>query len=93
MEGLGDGWALEVTTIPEPPALRNHPMSAGACDHDWHETDDAGRLRLMQRYFTYMIHRDGIPEEAARAALSRIDDFRGHLFSSEKPDPSEDGSD
>lgn len=86
-----DGWAdrptggkIEVTTIPEPPAFREHPMSVGACDHDWRETDDAGRLALMQRYFSQMIHRDGLDEQTVRAALSQVDEFKNYPFSNEK---------
>jgi len=76
-----------VTTIPEPSELKAHPMSAGACDLSWREADDNGRRALMQRYFTQMVHRDGLKEEAVRAALSVIEDFRGYSFSAAEPDP------
>jgi len=77
---------VEVTTIPEPPALRAHPISVGACDHDWKDTDDAGRLQLAQEYFSHMIHRDGIDEATARAAFAQIEEFKNHHFSAEPPE-------
>jgi len=81
---------VAATTIPERPELRAHPMSVGACDLDWRETDDAGRRALLQKYFTQMIHRDNIDEATAREALSGIEDFNPALLSAEAPDPDDD---
>jgi hypothetical protein len=78
---------IAVTTIPEAPALNAHPMSTGACDHNWSETDDAGRHELLQRYFTQMIHRDRLDEAVVRRALSVIDDVNPNRLSAERPDP------
>jgi hypothetical protein len=77
---------IAVTSIPEAPPLKVHPMSAGACDHDWQETDDAGRRKLLQRYFTQIIHADGIDENRAREALSVIEDINPAHLSVDKPD-------
>ncbi len=84
-DNLPNKGQIAVTTIPEPNELKAHPMSVGACDHDWRETDDAGRRELMQRYFTSMIHRDNMDEDSVRNALSEIEDFQGHYFSSDEP--------
>ncbi|MGO4386743.1 hypothetical protein AB4Y85_04345 [Microvirga sp. 2YAF29] len=80
---------VEVATIPEPPRLKAFPMSAGACDHDWREAANQGRIALIQPYFSQMIHRDGIQEAVARAALSRIDEFRDYPFSTDEPEDDE----
>lgn len=78
---------VAVTTIPEPPELKRYPLSVGACDLDWRETDDLGRRNLMQKYFTQMIHEDGIDESVARAAIAMIDDFSGVYFSADPMPP------
>ena len=88
-KGAATAGQVEVTTIPEKPDLRDHPMSLGACDQGWRDLDEAGRLRRLQQCFSHMINHDGIAEEVARAAMARIDDVRGYPFSSEKPEPSE----
>jgi hypothetical protein len=77
--------AFTATTLPEHPSLKKHPMSVGACDLDWREETDAGRLVLMQRYFTQMVHRDFLEESVVRAALDNIDEFKGYPFSSDPP--------
>lgn len=76
---------IAVTTIPEHPSLKRHPMSVGACDLNWRETDDEGRRELMQKYFTQMIHRDHLDETAVRSAIAEIDEFKKINFSAEKP--------
>lgn len=92
-----DGWAhkptagqVAVTTIPEARALKAHPMSAGACDVDWKESDDDGRRQLLQRYFTQMVHRDGISADTARRAFSQIVDVNPQHLSDAAPDPNDD---
>lgn len=77
---------VEVTTIPEPEHFKKHPMSIGACDHDWNETDDTGRIQLMQSHYYSIIHRSGIEPNILDVALSVVDEFRGHIFSREEPD-------
>lgn len=84
-DGMPNQGGIAVTTIPEPSELKAHPMSVGACDHNWRETNDSGRRELMQRYFTSMIHRDNMDEDKVRKALSEIEDFRGYYFSSDEP--------
>jgi hypothetical protein len=84
---------IAVTTIPEHPRLKEHPMSTGACDHNWRETDDAGRRELLQRYFTKIIHDDGIGEDAARQVLSVIEDINPAHLSADKPEPEDDDDD
>jgi hypothetical protein len=93
-----DGWLgrpttgqVAVTTIPSVPSLKKHPMSAGACDHNWREADAARRRELLQRYFTQIVHRDGVNEQVARQALSVIDDINPAYLSADKPDPDDDG--
>ena len=81
---------IAVTTIPEAPELKTHPMSVGACDLIWRETDDSGRRELMQWYFTDLIHRDFLKEKVVRKALSAIEDFARYPFSAAKPDPNDD---
>ena len=75
-----------VTEIPEDPLMRMHPMSVGACDHNWVATDEAGRAQLMQRYFSQMLHRDNIPEDTIIDALSNIIEFEDVRFSTARPD-------
>jgi hypothetical protein len=78
---------IAVTSIPEAPALKAHPMSAGACDANWREADDAGRRQLLQRYFTQIVHRDGVGEKQARQALSVIEDINPEHLSADRPEP------
>jgi hypothetical protein len=78
---------VAVTTIPEKQELKAHPMSVGACDHNWRETDDAGRRQLLQKYFTQMIHEDKLDETRVREALSVIQDINPDHLSAAKPDP------
>ncbi len=73
-----------VTTIPEADALREYPMSVGACDHNWTETDGAGRMKLLQEYFSQMIEH-GIPEADIRVALNAIDDLNIAKLSADVP--------
>lgn len=75
---------IAVTKIPESAEIREYPMSVGACDLSWQEADDEGRIIMMQRYFTEMIHRDFLDEDEVYSALSEIDEFRGMRFSNEK---------
>jgi hypothetical protein len=81
---------LAVTTIPQAEGLRAHPMSVGACDHNWRETDYAGRRQLLQRYFTQIVHRDKLDERRVREALSVIEDINPNHLSADKPDPDDD---
>ncbi|MBB3993297.1 hypothetical protein GGR95_000925 [Sulfitobacter undariae] len=76
---------VSITTIPEADELKAHPMSVGACDLSWRETDDSGRQDLMQRYFTQMLHRDNINEDKIYQAISSIDEFDGEHFSTDVP--------
>lgn len=55
-------------------------MSVGACDHNWRDTDDAGRLDLMKKYYSHIVHRDGLNAEEVASALSEIDEFEGFPF-------------
>lgn len=75
---------IAVTSIPEAPPLKAHPMSVGACDR-WQEADDAGRRKLLQRYFTQIVHEDGIDQNRAREALSVIEDINPAHLSADKP--------
>ena len=81
---------IAITTIPEHRPLKQHPMSAGACDDNWREADAAGRRALLQRYFTQIVHRDGISEQVARQALSAIEDINPAHLSADKPQPDND---
>src|SRR5258707_12642841 len=81
---------IAVTTIPEAQELKAHPMPGGACDLSWREADDAGRRELLQRYFTQIVHRDGIDQNRAREALSVIEDINPAHLSADKPDPDDD---
>src|SRR5882757_146321 len=81
---------IAVTSIPEAPPLKDHPMSVGACDHNWREADEAGRRKLLQRYFTQIVHRDGVDQNKVREALSAIEDVNPAHLSDEKPDPDDD---
>jgi hypothetical protein len=47
--------------------------SAGACDLNWSIIDNAGRLKLMQRYVTMMLHEDNIQLDAVIAAIIQIE--------------------
>jgi hypothetical protein len=76
---------IAVTSIPEAPPLKAHPMSVGACDLSWQEADDAGRRKLLQRYFTQIVHEDGIDQNRAREALSVIEDINPAHLSADKP--------
>lgn len=71
---------VEVTRIPEAPALRAHPMSCGACDLDWREFDDAGRLAFARKLFAQMVLRDNIAENVVRTAFEQVDEFVGERF-------------
>jgi hypothetical protein len=82
---------VAVTTIDHADDFRDYPMSVGACDFHYLETDDAGRLQLIQQVYSPMIHRDGITAEAIQSALSCIDEFRDHQFSPEMSEPPDDG--
>jgi hypothetical protein len=84
--GRSTAGQVVATTIPEDSSLKAHPMSAGACDLSWKETDDDGRRRLLQRYFTQMVHRDGIAVDVVRTALSKIVDINPLHLSDAKPD-------
>lgn len=77
---------VAITTIPEGPATRPHPVSVGACSSDWNEADDAGRKELMQGYVTEMLYRDNIPLTAIRKAVSEIDEYTDFPFSTDKPE-------
>jgi len=55
-------------------------MSAGACDHDWREFDDAGRLAFARKLYAQMVLRDNVPENAVRAAFDQVDEFVGQQF-------------
>jgi hypothetical protein len=79
--------SMAVTTIPEARGLKAHPMSVGACDLSWREADDAGRRKLLQRYFTQIVHRDGLDEKTVRKALSVIEDINPDHLSADKPGP------
>lgn len=76
---------VSVTKIPEANKMKAHPISVGACDLSWRETDESGREELMQRYFTQMIHRDNINEQDVYRAISNIDEFDGKRFSTDAP--------
>lgn len=89
-QGRPTSGQIAVTTIPEAPPLKAHPMSVGACDLSWREADDAGRRKLLQRYFTQIVHRDGLDQNRAREALSVIEDINPVHLSAEKPDPDDD---
>ena len=80
---------IVVTTIPEATALKAHPMSVGACDLSWNETDDPGRRKLLQKYFTEIIHRDGLHEKTVREALSAVEDINPDHLSADKPAPND----
>lgn len=82
-EGQANKGKVVVTTMPENPSLAVHPMSAGCSNHDWNEADNAGRYDLLQRYFSTMIHDDGIDEQDARKALTVIEDINTAGLSSE----------
>jgi hypothetical protein len=89
-----DGWldrpmsgTVDATTIPEDQELKNHPMSAGACDAAWRETDDLGRRQLLQRYVTQMLHRDHVDEASIMEALGKIEDVNPNIISTAPPDP------
>jgi len=71
---------IEVTPFPEQSA-QTHPMSVGACSAEWINADEQGRLRLMQRYVTVMLHQDHLAVEAVREQISRIDEYRNFPFS------------
>lgn len=74
---------VAVTEIPEPEWLKEFPNSVGACDHNWKETDNAGRIELMQEHYASMIHDDGIEPDVLDAALKEIDEFKYHQFSTD----------
>jgi hypothetical protein len=86
-EGSPTAGQIAVTTIPEAPALKAHPMSAGACDLNWRKGDGAERRKLLQQYFTQIVHRDKLDEETVRQALSVIADTNVNQLSAEAPDP------
>ena len=81
---------LHVTTVSEAHELKFHLMSVGACEPKWGDEDDAGRRKLMQRYITQMIHRDGLDPETVLQAVQQVEDFRDLTFSTEAPDPDDD---
>jgi hypothetical protein len=89
-QGRPTSGQIVVTPIPEAPPLKAHPMSVGACDLSWREADDAGRRELLQRYFTQIVHSDGIDQNRAREALSGIEDINPAHLSADKPDPDDD---
>src|SRR5262249_33858276 len=71
---------IAATTIPESAANKQHPMSWGACNADWVDTDDAGRLRMAQRLVSELIHQDNIPEAEVRKAFAQVDEFATFPF-------------
>ena len=89
-QGSPTSGQIAVTPIPESPPLKVHPMSVGACDISWREADDAARRKLLQRYFTQIVHRDGIDQNRAREALSVIEGINPAHLSADKADPDDD---
>ncbi len=81
---------IVATEIPEAVELRAHPMSTGACDLSWREADDPTRRKLLQRYFTQWVHRDGVTAAVARQALEQIEDVNPNSLSDDAPDPNDD---
>jgi hypothetical protein len=76
---------IAVTVIPEARELKEHPCSAGACDHDWREADDKGRQQMLQRLVSQWLYQDEIPIAVVRAAVTKVDEFRDFPFSTKKP--------
>ena len=60
-----------------------YTSSVGACDTNWKDTDDAGRLVLMQQYVNVMLHEDNLELHDVKAAVSQIDEFADFPFSTE----------
>jgi len=75
---------VDVTRKPEQGSVY-HPMSVGACSCDWTDTDDEGRRKLMQCFVTAMLHKDNLPLDVVRNAISQIDEYAAFPFSVEKP--------
>lgn len=75
---------IDLSTRPEGGSVY-HPMSVGACSCDWTDTDDQGRKRLMQLFVTQMLHRDNLPFNVVRDAITQIDEYADFPFSTEKP--------
>jgi hypothetical protein len=75
---------IEVTRYPEQGA-QTHPMSVGACEFRWCDTDENGRRKMMQYYVTTMLHEDYLPLNVVREAVIQIDEYVGFPFSTEKP--------
>jgi hypothetical protein len=75
---------VSVTTFPENPVTRLHPMSYGACNSGW--KDRNRRWRMAQWMVTEMIHRDNIPVDEVRRAFMQTDEFSAFPFSLEAPE-------
>jgi hypothetical protein len=71
---------LAVTTFSERDRIWQHPESFGACNLDWKETDDAGRLQMAQRLITVLIHENSISDTEVRNALAQVDEFARFPF-------------
>lgn len=75
------GGAVAVTRISskETPAQSALSKSYGACNAEWVEATDEGRLKLMLWTFVEMVADDGVPPEAAHKAFLEIDQYREHF--------------
>lgn len=76
---------IAVTTQPEPTEMKQHPCSAGACDHDWKEADKNGRREILQELITQWVHQDRLPIAAVRDAVVKLDEFADFPFSTQQP--------
>jgi hypothetical protein len=81
---------VAVTTIPEKPDLKLHPMSYGASNLDWREMTDFDRKQKAQALISQMIHDDKIPENRVREAFQQVEEYAAFPFHTDPIERSED---
>ncbi|WP_316216242.1 hypothetical protein [Bradyrhizobium sp. SZCCHNR3003] len=81
---------IAVTTIPESPENRLHPMSYGASNLDWREASEAERRQKAQALVSQLIHDDNIPEDRVRDAFQQVEEYASFPFHTNPVEKEED---
>lgn len=65
---------------------RNYSSSWGACNLEFNETDDAGRIHQLLANFAWMTVMDGVSPQALHDALVVVPEYRSLVHPSMLPD-------